>query len=351
MKNNLKKMGWALLMALLFYSCKKDAQSSTDLVTDAKAWYEKTTANAVTSLQSNVKTLKPIKQSIEWNSAKVFNLEDGSGVVVVPVSVKTGAGALKGSFTMLLTKNGDKFKPVVAYSEKNNYLTASVSDTDIQEMYKKAVNETARRKKGNPASNKGKLSLLPPSDGGQTCIDWYWTTTVYDQWGNVMDFYETYLYTTCQDNNGGGGGTSDPDPDPNCQASQDVLSGEAVSINVSSTVGPVGSDGYREVRYTWIPFRNVFGLWKFISTEKSREYKAGNEWWFGTIKNESLESDGSFFAATVEYKVLSSDVIILKNQGGIRHHYHYKGNFVCKGFPVEINSNGTVDSPVWTTAN
>lgn len=346
-----RKIFSGLLVAVAFASaiiagCKKEKQTTTDFLSEAKNWYIQSTKTASTYLESSNSSVKAIKQNIDWNSARAFKLENGSNILGAPINITYGGVPVKGSFILLVSEENGSFKQLVAHSDKNSYFNNTISDSDIQSLYKGAISLSASHKREKGVRNKDKVSLLPPSSG--TCIDWYLTTYYYDDYGNILYTTEVYQYTTCDE---GGGGTDPVDPEENCQSLQDVISGEAVSINVSSTVGPVGEDGYREVRYKWIPFRNVFGLWKFISTEKSREYKAGNEWWFGTIKNESLESDGSFFAATVEYKVLSSDVIILKNQGGIRHHYHYKGNFVCKGFPVEINDNGTVDSPVWTTAN
>lgn len=53
--------------------------------------------------------------------------------------------------------------------------------------------------------------LAPPPGGGglgEVCIDWYLTTTIFDEFGNAIDYSETFLYTSC--NTGGSGGFYNP---------------------------------------------------------------------------------------------------------------------------------------------
>lgn len=62
----------------------------------------------------------------------------------------------------------------------------------------------------NKGINQSKKSVVPSGD--PICIDWYWMTTVYDNAGNVIEYYETFLYTTCSDTYDSGGGVTPEDP-------------------------------------------------------------------------------------------------------------------------------------------
>lgn len=63
--------------------------------------------------------------------------------------------------------------------------------------------------KGSQLSTKTKRNSElsnAPRDVDPICIDWYLVTTVYDEEGIVIDYYEVYLFTTCDTGGGGGGG-------------------------------------------------------------------------------------------------------------------------------------------------
>lgn len=206
----------ASLITLFAISCKKD-QAADNPVEDAKSWYLKATANTKSNLKSNRGAVKNITQDIQWDDAKLYNLEDGTEVLGTPMVITLDKGVkAKGSYMLFISKNNGAYSSLVAYNENKDYFNGSLTALAVQNIYKNTLelslahkDMSVSRSNSNPNN---KLMTLP---AGGYCIDWYLTTYMYDEWGNIVEILsEIYLYTTCPEEGGGGGGGVDPDPEP-----------------------------------------------------------------------------------------------------------------------------------------
>ncbi|MFA6278146.1 MAG: hypothetical protein WC622_15460 [Pedobacter sp.] len=197
MKKNYLSALIILFLIICMYSCKKE-QPTENPVEDAKSWYLKSTANSNTSLKSTKNTIMPIKQDAQWSEAKLYALKDGSEVVGVPVLVKFSDGKnTDGSYLLLIHKDKGAFSSLIVFNQKNDYFRAEMTASQLQTEYEIAVRKQADHKRPNSS---GKVMTLPAEE---TCIDWYWTTIVYDSDGNVISYSESYVYTICGGSSGG----------------------------------------------------------------------------------------------------------------------------------------------------
>lgn len=336
------------LMAVIAIACKKENQSPEDLLTEAKNWYNKSSKASAAYLVSNKDAVKTIKQIIDWSTARVFKFENGSEVVGAQISMTYGDIPLKGSFILLISKENNSFRQLVAHSEKNGYFNMTIADSDIELLFKTATNENAKHKREKASGSKGKQSLLPPSSG--QCIDWYLTNYYYDDYGNLLYTTEVYLYTTCDEGGGGIGGVSD---DPQEEACNNA-SGEAAASPVSVNIGEITESSTADKRvkiYEWKFLENAFGFWNYTSKEKGVHKKVGTEWQWESLEHFTDGRNGTVLVAsiTVDHVKLIPDVG--KYYAGGVLYFNFDSSFICKGVPGGVSGSWSSKSPLWNVNN
>ncbi|NII83992.1 MULTISPECIES: hypothetical protein [unclassified Pedobacter] len=179
-------------ISFIFNACKKD-KILEDPITSAKDWYLKSNANKGTVLQSNKGTSQQIKEEVDWNTARTFQLDDGTDVIGVLVKMKLGEGELGGSYMLLIHKNKNNYQVQVAYNPEKGYFEGYMSDRGMIALYKQTLD--INNKKPLKGVNKNKLMAI-------TCTNWYLVTTYYDGYGNTTGSSSQFLYTSCSGNLG-----------------------------------------------------------------------------------------------------------------------------------------------------
>jgi len=272
------------------------------------------------------------------------------------VNLTNGADA-RGSYMLFIGKVDADFKSIVTYNENENYFSKKFTNEEIQKVYGDAVAQikahkniaTNTRPSKGPISGKLMLEQIPQPP---ICIDWYWTETTYDQYGNIIDYEESYLYTICYPNGGnppgGGGGCmcAAPDPDPSCEMSMGKITSEEASQSVSETVG-TESGGTRPAEYKWVFLKNAYGLWWFTSVEDGVHKKVGNEWRWESLKHRGILKDGIYVGTQVSCSIESTNPTVGTYAAGMQLTYQFNSSMICKGFPISADRSGTVGSPVW----
>lgn len=344
----------ASLITLFAISCKKD-QAVDSPVEDAKSWYLKATANTKSSLKSNRGIIQNITQDIQWNYAQSYTLEDGTEVLGAPVVITLEKGIkAKGSYMLLISKTNGSYSSLVAYNENKDYFNGSLNVSAVQKIYKNTLELSLTHKDTSVSrSNSNPNNKLMTVPAGGYCIDWYLTTYLYDEWGNVVEILsEIYLYTTCPEEGGGGGGV-DPqpeDPDPNCTNATGSISSEEASQNFSNAIG-AESAGKRPAEYKWVFLKNAYGLWKYISTEDGVHKKVGSNWQWDTLTHRDIARSGLVVGATITTTITHSNATIGTYAAGMELTYSFNSSMLCKGFPISADATGTVGSPVWQITN
>lgn len=343
-KNRARVLVLIPLYMLFVLSCKKE-QAPEDFLSGAKKWYASKNEKSAAVLKSDLNSTKSIRQEVQWNQAKVLRTSNGDEIVSAPLLI-TGDG-VKGSFMLFIFQENGAYKTTVSYNEKSNYFNVGLSNEQALIAYANAISKAATHKRKSVPSANAKLSLVPPGDGGgQTCIDWYLTTTVYDDWGNILEYYETYLYTTCSENGGGGGGGIDPvDPDPNCSEATANISGSEVSSNMTASVTETGAT-IRKVSYEWKYLESL--LWYYVSAEKGVHKKVGSEWQWESLTHDRVYRQGTVIGGTLSMTVRESTPTVGVYVAGMTIKYDFYGAAVCKGSPIDYSRNNvTQHSPVW----
>lgn len=208
MNNNLKKTGWALLVALTFFACKKE-QKHENLQDEAKNWYLKNTQKASFSFKSSINSVEQVIQNPDWNNAQTFQLADGNEVVSVPLNIKRINGnETRGSYMLMIEKNGDSFKKLTVYNEAKDFFK-NVSKDKVQSAYSQGEKLMDLQKRANTNPGRGKV-MSEDNGGGMSdepvCVNWYLVETYRDETGEVTAVVETFLYQTCYSSGPGNGG-------------------------------------------------------------------------------------------------------------------------------------------------
>ncbi|MFA6277292.1 MAG: hypothetical protein WC622_11115 [Pedobacter sp.] len=205
--NQLATLVMIMFITVFGLSCKK-IESADNPLEDAKAWYLETTANTKTNLKSNFGKVKIIRNTVEWDKAKIFKMEDDSDLVGVPITVSLNSDLnANGAYILLISKSNEGYKSIVAYNPKKGYFDNTLTNLEMQNFYtnaskKRPIMPALSASKGN---QNNKLMYSQPET--PACIDWYWTTSLCDGSGNVIAVVsEIYLYSTC-DLGGGGSNT------------------------------------------------------------------------------------------------------------------------------------------------
>lgn len=171
----------------IFNACKKD-RILKDPIASAKDWYLKSETNKGTVLQSNKGTSQQIKQEVDWNTARTFQLDDGTDVIGVSVKMKLGKSELGGSYMLLIHKSKNSYQVQVAYNPEKGFFEGYMSDRGMIALYKQTLNVNNKKPLGGV--NKNKLMAI-------TCTSWYLVTTYYDGYGNTTGSSSQFLYTSC----------------------------------------------------------------------------------------------------------------------------------------------------------
>src|SRR5688572_9089281 len=90
-------------ISFIFNACKKDIIVE-DPIDSTKDWYLKNNISNGVLLQSSKGTSQQVKEEVDWNTARTFQLDDGTNIVGVPVKMILGKIALGGSYMLLIDK-------------------------------------------------------------------------------------------------------------------------------------------------------------------------------------------------------------------------------------------------------
>ncbi len=245
----------------LFYSCRKqEMPENLPEITKKIAiagWLDdhKPALNSSTDKT----TLDLINKNLDYSNITVGSRNNGDSIIIIPMNdaVKTRLELDTKSLLnlMIVQSKTRKFRwsTIVSFVPENGNAPSKLSDKTIQNIlnnepvvdngmfkffnlkgkllyqieYKNGkIHSAGTVVKGSQLAKRPnnyipKTSLV--DGGGSNCIDWYLAVTTYDEWGNVIGFYETYLFTTCEEGNGGGG--SDPFPPEEPIDQEIVISG------------------------------------------------------------------------------------------------------------------------------
>ncbi|WP_316769578.1 hypothetical protein [Pedobacter frigiditerrae] len=356
----IKKLNFSriLLMASFFVlfalSCKKELANENPLE-EAKNYYLNLTANAKTSLKSNKETTQNVTTDFLWNKSRLFKFSDEKEVVGTPVKVTLSNGKeAPGSYLLLVYKKGNEFNSLIIYNAKNDYFNGVVCNSDIEAAFmvgqKNKEIKSFTKNTDDVVSKVSKGKTMVRDGSPPVCIDWYWTTYAYDDWGNIIEIIsEVYLYTTCTEEDGGGGGGVDPiDPDDelNCSTANQEADASTASQNISSSIETSSADT-RTKTYKWKFLENAFGLWNYTSTERGTHKKVGAEWRWEKLEHVIHGRNGTVLVASITV----SDVVFEPTVGiynaGATLYFNFDSSFICKGVPGGISFSTNVNSPVW----
>ncbi|WP_113636828.1 hypothetical protein [Nubsella zeaxanthinifaciens] len=237
-----------LIIAVLLLGCKKErandvSMPSVNISKNVKSeilnWIDLHKAQG----NSQIKSLSLIKSNLDFENVIFEKRNNGEDIIIIPVEQKVkGHLKIQGDYTLKLVavKNRAKFRwaMIVAYSAENRKpallderTIKSIINNDVIEndgtykfydikgmlLYqttyknKKIISYSSVRKKSDlevgSKSLKGASQARVMED--QECIDWYLVTVYYDENGMVTGQTEEYLFTTCENTEGGGDGDGD----------------------------------------------------------------------------------------------------------------------------------------------
>jgi len=174
---------------LLIYACKNNPLEfdNRDPIVDAKDWFLNSNTDKGTMLQSNKGTSQQITQEVDWGSAQIFKLNNGTDVVGAPVRMVLGKVALGGSYMLLIDKINNRYRVHVAYNAQRDYFKKNASDEEMIAIYNEALNA----KNISPKNVKGNKLMAV------TCTQWYLNTIYYDGNGYELGSTSRLLYTSC----------------------------------------------------------------------------------------------------------------------------------------------------------
>jgi len=141
---------------------------------------------------------------------------------------------------LFITKSAKGYKSLMGHNPNKDYFSKTTSESTVQKGYEIACLADANHKKQQlRPTNKGRMALADTGDDDPVCIDWYYTETTYDYWGNVIGYFENFLFTTCDDPNGnlggGGDGGNGSDPSEDEEENQKDTDCESFTFKKTST--------------------------------------------------------------------------------------------------------------------
>lgn len=236
--NQLVTLSMIMFITFLGLSCKK-TQSEDNPLEDAKSWYLKTTASTETNLKSSLDKIKIIRYAVEWDKAKIFKMENDSDLVGIPITVSLNSDLnANGSYILLISKNNDSYKSIVAYNPKKDYFNTTLTNLEMQSIYANTSKKQSKRTPVSATRGNPKNKLMDAPLGTAQCTDWYWTTYLHDGSGNIVGVLsEVYLYSTCeqQDGSSGGGGSGTVSTSDTGEAAENALDTDCESFSFMKT--------------------------------------------------------------------------------------------------------------------
>lgn len=275
MRKTLFFLSCSLLLTASLYSCKKDeadtASLQSEIATQAAA---NQINNNVINWLDNQKTIsKPkLKEHLELlmtnlelskvkteefnnvddfiaiplnkNYNRIKKIDDRSRINLVVFAGKSGE--IKGARIIeLIPEEGndlieypsDIFKKVVNKQFPGVNGTVKLSGLDGL-LYREVTYKNGKLfssgvvQKGDKKSDPSRMA-----EEGEVCTDWYLYETWCDEYGNIIDWELTYLYTSCEGGGGGGGGGG---YDPG-ECSMTAAEAEAALASITSTISSNGS--------------------------------------------------------------------------------------------------------------
>jgi len=291
-KLNLLRMLIMLSFLTLFVlSCRKDGGNDENLteaqrIANAKNWYQKATAKIELKAGSKVEN---VSQEISWADAKLYKEADGNEIIAVPVDIKLNSGATaNGSYLLMISKTGNTYKPVISFNEKKNYFENIVS-AKIKDLYSDAIKPNNKNTVLNN-TNKGKVMAV---DGAMDCVAWYLTETYYDEEGNVIQYYEHFMYEICQALIDGSSEPTEPPCTPGGYGDP-----SSVQLSSSETEEVIGIDSFKVYKPIW-KFHNSITFWYESHDRFALKIKNGIRTWH-SMTHRSTEFTGIYGCGEVE---------------------------------------------------
>ena len=301
-----------VLLLVIIVSCKKDGindenQTEAQRIANAKDWYQKTTAKI--ELKAG-KKVENVTQQVSWADAKLYKQADGSEIIGVPVEIGLSNGTkTKGSYLLMISKIGGTYKPVISFNEKKNYFVENIVTSKIKDWYNDATKPNNSHK-NTLLNNTGKGKVMVVEGGNMDCTEWYLTETYYDEEGNVIQYYEHYMYTICQGLIDGGGGVDGPSQEEQeeLELKNKILAETeptAMTSPVSSSFLEASADGKERMEaYKWTIAGNPLSgyvVWSHETGTHTRPSTTSNDWKWKSIVHDNFSVAGkpSYMDVTV----------------------------------------------------
>jgi hypothetical protein len=270
---------------------------------------------------------------------KMGNIKKGNVVQYVTDNEMQAQTFPKNTFTQIYNN-----KKITANGEFS-FLT--ITDRLLYEIKYRDGKITSFGKSKSKAPNETHSPPRDPYSAPLVCIDWYLITTIYYVDGTT-ETSEEYLYTTCQSSGDGGGegGASQE----NCESELDTISGNAASEDLG--VMPTSETATtREKVYTWIFYKQRFGMWSFQSLEKGKHVKTNNEWRWQSLTHQNVAKEGFIIGGSVNCTITANIPNVSTYNAGMELFYTITASAVCKGSPLELSGNHYSKSPIWNISN
>ena len=234
--NLLKMLCLVCLLAFTNLSCEKQEDPKNDnVIESAKDWYLQLTENSTTAFRASNHTTASVATEFLWSKSQTYNFSDGKKVIGTPINlIMNNKKYIIGSCMLLIYKINDIYFSQIIYNENKDFFIDEPTNAEIE----KAFTNTQKTNEKKTLAKSQESNSLKISNGkvmvreiNPVCIDWYWTTYAYDEYGDIIEIIsEVYLYTTCSGDDSGSGGTPPPDemefnPDFGHSTSIDEISG------------------------------------------------------------------------------------------------------------------------------
>jgi hypothetical protein len=349
-----------LTSILVAPSCKKENSTVgfENKIKAAEEWYLKTYKKTDNFLSSTSNGIYQIEKNIIWDKAIIFVINQDSEILMIPIRFKfKNSSPLKGSNVLFLKKNKEGYTSTLLHNDDDDFFIQKIDYEDIDLLYNSSVqqNDIKIKKAADLLSTKNQLKIktdVEDSGENQSCIDWYLTTIVYDDLGNVLFYDEVFLFSSCTDifGNGGGGGvgSSVPDNDPNCSNIQNSLEAVVVSQELSSMTTETSSTNRKKI-YEWMFLKNAYNMWDYVSREEGVHKKVGNEWQWESLTHLNEAKNGLTIGVAISVTDVSASSTVGIYNAGMTLYFQYTRSAVCKGTPVAVSEALNRNSPVFSS--
>jgi hypothetical protein len=233
-------------MMIILFSCQKQEikqENNDQLISKVNSWLDGRKPDQKPIQAENVELLK---NNLQFSDLRIENSNNEEKIVIIPVSenFKTLKNLDKASIpnlVLIMDKMGNVRKGnIILFYPKTGVAYNKVPENTFYDILNTAKPKTNGKFKYLSVTGK-KIHELEYENGhlkefghikdsipngnrtNTNCVDWYWVTTVYDEWGFVISETWDYYTTTCQGedctdpynamlcpmDNSSGGGTGD----------------------------------------------------------------------------------------------------------------------------------------------